>query len=133
MQQWQYVAVSGLTCLVSNSIVYIYGKNTKFNISSNTGNDSTPICKLRKMNCYKKVEGNMQLRLLQTNKNTTMECNCLPACTSITYDADMSYNKLRWREYLDAVGNSGNQLRKYNDELSIPFIHCKLILYSRQI
>ncbi|XP_037032181.1 pickpocket protein 28-like [Bradysia coprophila] len=63
----------------------------------------TPICGAAKMNCYLKAGSNLLKE--QFAKRLTLEpgaesvtgCNCLPACTSITYDAEISQAPFDWK------------------------------------
>lgn len=51
------------------------------------------------MKCYKDVE----LKISKRNAAGHYKgCNCLPACSSISYDAELSFAKYELREYYRA-------------------------------
>lgn len=61
------------------------------------GNKTTPVCGFRSKKCYESVEDSLlkfEANALEESTNdegnNMNKCNCLPACTSITYDAEIS-------------------------------------------
>lgn len=55
---------------------------------------NTPICGAAKIACYNEAEDNLLKKQfmegLSLGQEEIKDCNCLPACTSITYDAEIS-------------------------------------------
>lgn len=72
--------------------------------------NKTRICGAAKIKCYQKAEkrlfGEDVMDGLQDEivKSFRAECNCLPACTSITYDADIDRAKLDWNAVMKSYG-----------------------------
>lgn len=57
------------------------------------GDSNTPICGASKIMCYNNAEDDLLKQDFVeglTESKTKRGCNCLPACTSITYDAEIS-------------------------------------------
>lgn len=66
------------------------------NISDNR---STPVCGAANIQCYTKAEGALQQREFAQSvggRSVAAGCNCLPDCTSITYDAEMTQTRFSW-------------------------------------
>lgn len=70
-----------------------------------TGSAGQPICGARKIKCYNEAED----ELLRNDfidgvekPKTPKGCNCLPACTSVTYDAEISQAKFDWISLFNA-------------------------------
>lgn len=61
--------------------------------------ESTPVCGLKKLSCVDRVENEYAVRILTKKAN---DCNCLPACQSISYDAELSMAKYDRFEYMVA-------------------------------
>lgn len=59
---------------------------------------STPVCGTDKISCYNSVRNNL-LRANISPTSVNRPCNCLPACNSITYDAEISQNPFDWNSY----------------------------------
>lgn len=64
-------------------------------ISSFLGDKHTPVCNSSRYGCVTEIEEKMvNLTFLERlNKNVDRvekSCNCMPACTSITYDIELS-------------------------------------------
>lgn len=73
------------------------------------GDRDTPICGANKIKCYNVAEDTL-LEKDFTEGLTNMAavrkgCNCLPACTSITYDAEISQAKFDWVSLFNAYKN----------------------------
>ncbi|KAL5291210.1 hypothetical protein ACFFRR_010551 [Megaselia abdita] len=74
-------------------------------------NIETKVCGPAKIGCYKKAEYEVMLEEFQEiekNPNAETKCNCLPACTSITYDAEISNTKFTYDS------NEGSSLTSRN-------------------
>lgn len=75
--------------------------------NTNSGDNRTKICGAAKVNCYQKAEkrlfGEDVMDGLTDDlvKMVREECNCLPACTSIVYDADIDRAQLDWNAVLN--------------------------------
>lgn len=73
------------------------------------GDRNTPVCGAAKLQCYNKAEDELLksdfLEGLTKPENAKKGCNCLPACTSITYDAEISQAKFDWRSLFNAYKN----------------------------
>lgn len=67
--------------------------------------NDTPICGVDNILCCIMVE--MELWEDQRMKDGLMnKCNCLPACASISYDAQMSQAKFEYLKYQEAIQES---------------------------
>lgn len=68
----------------------------------------TPICGIAMVNCYLEAE----LDLLEDSEEhvetsrTINSCNCLPACTSISYDTEISQSTYEWKNFYKALNHS---------------------------
>lgn len=58
---------------------------------------NVPVCGSRKLKCYNEAEDELLLKEFEQGLNTEDEnyrgqtdCNCLPSCTSIAYEAEIS-------------------------------------------
>lgn len=46
------------------------------------------------------------------------KCNCLPTCTTITYDTEVSHSTINWKEYVAGVSRGANRhYKKYPRQL----------------
>lgn len=72
---------------------------------SSPRDDDTPICGVFNVLCYTNIEMTLWEDAGSTDAfiNT---CNCLPACTSISYDVQMSQTNYEFHEYLAALNES---------------------------
>ncbi len=64
-------------------------------------NDSTPICGEGNIWCYVHIETEVWEKAETSAVNV---CNCLPACTSISYAAEISQTKYEFHIYEKAFG-----------------------------
>ncbi|XP_037032179.1 pickpocket protein 28-like [Bradysia coprophila] len=70
----------------------------------------TPICGIAKIDCYNEAENNLTKQqfveesTLEPGAERVTSCNCLPACTSIIYDAEISQAPYDW-ESLNIADN----------------------------
>lgn len=65
------------------------------------GDGDTKICGAAKIKCYNDAEDKLSEKEFTDGLSTDTEivkrgCNCLPSCTSITYDAEISQAKFDW-------------------------------------
>ncbi|XP_055708837.1 pickpocket protein 28-like [Phlebotomus papatasi] len=66
----------------------------------------TPICGSGKISCYYRTISDLVLRTMEEglqNNYTNSDCNCLPACTSIAYDAEISQTDMDWDKLFEAL------------------------------
>uniref|UniRef100_A0A1B0DLX5 Uncharacterized protein n=1 Tax=Phlebotomus papatasi TaxID=29031 RepID=A0A1B0DLX5_PHLPP len=66
----------------------------------------TPICGSGKILCYQKSIGDLVLKTLEEslqNNYTNSDCNCLPTCTSIAYDAEISQTDMDWDKLFESL------------------------------
>lgn len=76
--------------------------------------ESTKICNQSKVGCYNLAEdGLMESELSQSlesgsgeNKRGKTVCNCLPSCTSINYDAEISQADYEYLKVFNSFGES---------------------------
>lgn len=62
-------------------------------------NIATKVCGPANIQCYKNAEYKVMLeefREIERNPNAETKCNCLPGCTSISYDAEISNTKFTY-------------------------------------
>lgn len=70
--------------------------------------EDTPICGAAKIACYNEAEDNLlkaqfeEGLTIQPGQDRVKGCNCLPACTSITYDAEISQSPFDWISLFNA-------------------------------
>lgn len=70
-------------------------------------NKTTPICGFSKMSCYFEAEDSLLLKEINEGLSTSDhairgKCNCLPACNSVQYDAEISQTTFYMEDYLMA-------------------------------
>lgn len=63
----------------------------------------TKMCGYRSLLCIYEAEDEL-FNPYEGTPNEELGCNCLPACTSITYDAETSQADFDWRQFLTAHG-----------------------------
>lgn len=76
--------------------------------------DGTPVCNHSMISCYEAAEdGLMENELSQSlesgsaiNKRGTTACNCLPSCTSINYDAEISQADFEFVKVFQSYGEN---------------------------
>lgn len=57
------------------------------------------------MRCYNEAANELQKQEFAhglAGRSVEMGCNCLPDCTSITYDAEMTQTRFSWKEIYKA-------------------------------
>lgn len=73
------------------------------------GDKNTRICGTDKIKCYNDAEDKLLehdfVEGLKNVHSAASGCNCLPACTSITYDAEISQAKFDWIGLFKAFNN----------------------------
>lgn len=74
--------------------------------------DNTPICGSSKISCYDDAEDELiqaqYVHGIAGKKYSENECDCLPSCTSIRYDAEISQAPFDW-DRLKAAFNTTEQ------------------------
>lgn len=85
----------------------------KLSVSSNKGGSRTPICGASKIVCYNNAEDELLKHafvegVIAGNTENT-GCNCLPACTSITYDAEISQANFDWVSLYTAYNRTAEE------------------------
>lgn len=65
----------------------------------------TPVCAENKIHCYDRAEDEMLLKEFTEGRAAT-ECNCMPACTSLVYNAETSQGNFDLEEMLNADGEA---------------------------
>lgn len=75
-------------------------------------NETTAVCGAKSIQCYNDAEDDLLKREINEglagsalNKRGKTECNCLPSCTSITYDAETSQADFDWENLFLAYDN----------------------------
>ncbi|KAF2891147.1 hypothetical protein ILUMI_15026, partial [Ignelater luminosus] len=54
---------------------------------------SFPICGLPRIDCIERSKNDYLL-----DSSNTTDCNCLPSCTSLKYEVEISQSNWAWRE-----------------------------------
>ena len=106
------------------------------------GDKDTPICGASKITCYEDAEDKLiENGLIEGFKNAQTAgtagniCNCLPACTSITYDARISQAQFESKDLLTAfddgtenpfIGYARNALFEFIRRIASILIHISL-------
>lgn len=63
----------------------------------------TKICGARKLVCYYQAEDEL-FNPFEGTPADELGCDCLPSCTSVSYDAETSQADFDWRQFLGAYG-----------------------------
>lgn len=71
------------------------------------GTNSTPICGASNIFCYHKAEDDLLNNNIRDNLSGTVSedsshCNCLPVCTSIKYDTEVSHSDFDFKSLFEA-------------------------------
>lgn len=74
-------------------------------------NKTTKICGFDKMNCYQKAEETIHMTKENSKDSPLGICNCMPACTSIQYSAEISQTFTNFDNYFNALGFSKESLK----------------------
>ena len=72
----------------------------------------TPICGQKQVQCYKKAKDDLikaEFNESGENKIGKINCNCLPSCTSIKYDVEITQNEFQYVELFNAYGADLNE------------------------
>jgi len=73
--------------------------------------EGIPICGVAKIECYNNAEDMLEDFVVEIeNVRRHAQCNCLPACTSINYDAEISQGDFQWKNLYRAFGADLNDL-----------------------
>ncbi|KAJ6649409.1 Pickpocket protein 28 [Pseudolycoriella hygida] len=94
--------------------------------------DTTPICGVAKVNCYTDAE----IHLLEDSNSieastNIISCNCLPACTSISYDSEISQAGYEWKKYSKAINYTDEDQGYQFASLSVFFKESQFITSKR--
>lgn len=77
------------------------------------GTDSTPICGASKITCYQNAEDELLSKNIRDNLNRTVsDCNCLPTCTSIKYNTDISHSDFDFKSLFEAYGTPSDEYKE---------------------
>ena len=97
-------------------------KCVKFSMPHEKG---TKICAYNEVTCYHKAESDWLLEVLKNSieKNFTSHhfCNCLPSCSSLEYDAEISQTDYNATAYLKAAGIELDQYPEVDASVHIYF------------
>ncbi|XP_023310707.1 pickpocket protein 28-like [Anoplophora glabripennis] len=83
--------------------------------------NTTKICGIGKLECMKQAEDLLQMGTLQNkievpkNKSTNSNCNCMPICSDLSYDVEISQNDWRWIHLYRALNINGTFKFKEDD------------------
>lgn len=71
---------------------------------------ATPICGIAKVNCLIYAENDLleDSDAIETSSKIN-SCNCLPACTSLSYDAEISQATYEWKNYFRALNFTSDE------------------------
>lgn len=73
------------------------------------GDANTSICGLGKLECYQNAEDKLREKTfvegLKNEHSIATSCNCLPSCSSITYDAEITQSKFNMEGVFNAFLN----------------------------
>lgn len=69
---------------------------------------NTPICGSNRIDCYNEAEDELLQKFFKDGLDKTRvpddsECKCLPSCTSVAYDAEISQAKFDWIGMFNAL------------------------------
>lgn len=101
-----------------------------FYLNAISGDVDTPICGAAKIKCYNEAEDKLLEKDFKEGLSDIQAvrkgCNCLPACTSITYDAELSQAKFDYVSLFNAYKNPLDEFPGYvtNSE------HFRFLTYS---
>ncbi len=67
--------------------------------------ESTPICGASMINCYHEAEDELLSNNIRDNLSGYKSvCNCLPVCTSIKYETEVSQSAFDFKSTFEAYG-----------------------------
>lgn len=94
--------------LICSLLNLIWNSNVFANLISK-GDAKTPICGAHKIACYNEAEDELLKKFFTDglDKNRIpdkKECNCLPSCTAIAYDAEISQANLDAKSFFLSIG-----------------------------
>lgn len=97
-------------------------KCVKFSMPHEKG---TKICAYDEVSCYYKAESDWLLEELknsiETNSTNHHFCNCLPSCTSLEYNAEISQADFNSTEYFKSAGIDVDQYQEVDASVHIYF------------
>ncbi|XP_073848275.1 pickpocket protein 28-like [Musca autumnalis] len=93
-------------------------------------NPETPVCGSDKLSCYRKAKDNLLFKQfkqgLKKTKPSIDDCDCLPACTSLDYETEISEGSFDVANTIDAVSNLKDIREMYPDlTMSMVWIYFK--------
>lgn len=106
--------MDALNFLCQVNITFLYNILT-INFLFLKGTPLHPICGPDKKKCWRTVEFIMISHEFDPNTklpnsaNDIAKCNCLPTCTTITYDTEISQSAINWNEYVAGVSRGTNK------------------------
>lgn len=68
-----------------------------------SGNKDTNVCSMVDIRCYTDAHDRFTKELL------IRKCDCLPDCTSVTYDVEIAQGQSRYSDDTDALRNALNE------------------------
>ncbi|XP_058125994.1 pickpocket protein 28-like [Anopheles ziemanni] len=87
----------------------------------------TRLCGIQKLKCCDEADAILQEQGLNLVDNSSRElvssCNCLPACTFVQFNAEISQADLEWRRLTETINLFPNKLN--NSDLSLIYIYFK--------
>uniref|UniRef100_A0A182SYF3 Pickpocket n=1 Tax=Anopheles maculatus TaxID=74869 RepID=A0A182SYF3_9DIPT len=98
--------------------------------------DRTEVCGASKIQCYNDAEDELLEEdvkfIVDKSRDYRAKCNCLPACTSVQYDAEISQADLDWKSLFAAFRQSlGEQDGAQFARLTIYFKEAQFITSKR--
>ncbi|XP_037044105.1 pickpocket protein 28-like [Bradysia coprophila] len=72
----------------------------KFSMPKKNG---TKVCGIGRLGCYERAQKKLIEKVRSTGLSFLDKCNCLPACTQITYDVEISQAKVDWEVELGVI------------------------------
>lgn len=81
------------------------------------GTNSTPICGASMIHCYHQAEddllsNNIRDNLSGSTSENSSDCNCLPVCTSIKYETEISHSDFDFKSLFEAYGTPLDEFRE---------------------
>ncbi|XP_031340950.1 pickpocket protein 28-like [Photinus pyralis] len=90
-------------------------------------NESVPVCGPGRDHCVKESKLNY-LKIEGNSESKEQQCECLPSCTSLSYDVETSQSEWRWKKAFDAMNISRNKMC-YSAHFSTLYVYYKELLF----
>lgn len=74
------------------------------------GDKDIPICGSSMISCYNNAQDKLLKLSMVEGIDNRFTCNCLPACSSIGYDGEISQANFEWRKFFIAHKKSMDNL-----------------------